>query len=514
MGLDDPGPPLRLPPRSADDSIEVDAAAADRAAEAARATIHTERAALEKRRARQFLIAQSTLLGIAVGAVSLTNASGVMSDLVFVQSIAFCSVVGVLTAGGWFVWRTQQLFRPLVLTLLYADSFLGLLFFYVAGEFETPALIILTLCVIMAPIFVGKRHAWGIATAQVAGYAALLAARQWDLLPFLPYGYMLPEEAVKDTGFVVDCLSNFTIATFGVAYLAGQASIDIVNSQDMLEAEVDAKTRALADKGAEIEAANTRLARANDALAEANRQLKQSHGRLEQFNAAVSHDLKAPLQTLMGRAEMIALAGAQNPQRAARLAEDIADTAERMGRQIDELLKLSRLGDRLGTLEPVPLGEVLGTASHDLEQRMRRAGARLEIVHPLPTAFGNSALLRELFQNLLENAVKYGDPAGPRIRVSPAVAPTGEIAVAVEDDGAGIPPGQRDRIFGLFKRMADHQEAEGVGAGLAIVKRIAEVHGGHVRVEDGTVLPGARFVVHLPVPGDADPGREGEAAVH
>lgn len=504
----------RLPPRGRDDSTEVDAAAGDRAAEAARASLATERSELESRRTRQFLIAQSTLLSIAIAAVGLTNASGLMSDLVFVQSIAFCGVVAVLTIGGWLVWRAQQLFRPLVLTLLYADSFLGLLFFYVAGEFETPALIILTTCVIMAPIFVGKRHAWGIATAQVLGYAALLAARQWDLMPFLPYGYMLPEAAVRDTGFVVDCLSNFTIATFGVAYLAGQASIDIVNSQDMLEAEVEAKTRALAETGAVVEAANARLARANRALADANAQLQLSHSRLDQFNAAVSHDLKAPLQTLMGRAEMIALAGAQNPQRAARLAEDIADTAERMGHQIDELMKLSRLGERLGTLHPVPLGEILATASHDLEQRMRSAGARLEIVHPLPTAWGNRALLRELFQNLLENAVKYGNQDGPRIRVAPAIAGSGEVAVAVEDDGRGIPAGERDRIFGLFKRMRDHQQDEGVGAGLAIVRRIAEVHGGRVVVEDGTVLPGARFVVYLPTPTGVTPSASDPAEVH
>jgi signal transduction histidine kinase len=514
MAPEPPGPPLRLPPRRPDDSIEIDAQAGDKAAEAARASLQEERNALAERRTRSFLIAQSALLGIAIAAVSLTNASGVMSDLVYVQSIAFCSVVGVLTAGGWLLWKTHKIFRPLVLTLLYADSFLGLLFFYVAGEFETPALMILTACVIMAPIFVGKRHAWGIATAQVVGYAGLLAARQWDLLPFLPYGYMLPAEAVKAPGFVVDCLSNFTIATFGVAYLAGQASIDIVNSQDMLEAEVESQTRALAVKGAELEAANARLARANDALADANRQLHESHSRLEQFNAAVSHDLKAPLQTLMGRAEMIALAGAQNPQRAAALAEDIADTAERMGHQIDELLKLSRLGDRLGSLHPVPLGETLATVSHDLEGRMRRSGARLEIVHPLPTAWGNGALLRELFQNLLENAVKYGGADGAHIRVGAALAPNGEVAVAVEDDGPGVPPSHRDRIFGLFKRLPDHQEAEGVGAGLAIVRRIAEVHGGRVRIEDGRVLPGARFVVTLPAPGGATGRADGVASVH
>lgn len=466
-------------------------------------------------RTRRFMVAQSTLLTLAVFVVSAAGAAGAMDTTAFQQSVGFCVVMAVLTLAGWSWWMTSKRLLALVLTLLYVDSVLGLLFFYVAGKFETPAPGILTLCIAMAPLFAGRRHAWRLAAAQVLGYGALLALRQYGLFgDLLPYGYMLDVPAVRTPGFAMECLSNFTIAAFGMAYVAGHASVDNMKTQAELADEVAAKTQALEEQRRELEATNRRLASSNHEHAELNTRLRESHARLDQFNATVSHDLKAPLQTLMGRAEMIAMAGMQNPERAVHLAEEIADAAERMGRQIDELLKLSRLGERLGELEPVPLGESVSIAGSDLDHRLRTAGAHLEVVHPLPTAWGNSALLRELFQNLIENAVKYGAPSGANIRVSPAVAEPGTVAVAVEDDGSGIPAEERARVFGLFKRMEDHHHREGVGAGLAIVRRIVEVHGGSISIEDGLVLPGARFVVTLPSPTGAVHLAEGLEAVH
>ena len=264
------------------EGIEVDSSAGERAVAAARASLAAEQRELASRRTRQFLVAQSTLLIIAMCAVAGSTASGLMAETLSIQSILFTGTIGALTLGGWFLWRSLRLYRPLILALLYADSFLGLLFFYVAGMFETPALNIITLCVVMAPMFARKGHAWGLATAQVVGYVSLLLARQYDLLP---YGYMLPEAAVLDPSFVIDCLANFSIATFGAAYLAGLASNDSQKTQEHLAAEVEAKTRALATKGAELEATYRRMQTANAKLEEVNEKLKESHDRLDQFNA-------------------------------------------------------------------------------------------------------------------------------------------------------------------------------------------------------------------------------------
>jgi signal transduction histidine kinase len=468
------------------------------AARAARSLIQAERATIEIARARQFLIAQTTLLGIAIVAVLGSWAIGMLEPLVLTASLTFCAVMTIVSLAGWWWFGRTQHHQPLVLALLYLDSLLGLLFFYVAGEFETPAVAMMFFIIVMAPIYVGKKHAWRLATVQLVVFGSLLAIRHFDLLTdVLPYGSMLPAEALKNVDFVFDAALSFGIAVFGFAFLAGQASIDIVNSQDQLEREVSSKTHELAAAGEALQRANAELALANVELARANDQLHISHGRLEQFNAAVSHDLKSPLQTLMSRAELVGMSGGLAPERVERLAGEIVDTAERMAMQIDELLKLSRVGDRLGDLEPVALAEAISLATRDLSDRIRTSGAQIEMVQPLPSAMGNGPLLQELFQNLLENAIKYGAADGAHIRVAAAPAPEGRVAVSIEDDGPGVPERERDRIFGLFKRMSTHKKVEGVGAGLAIVRRITEVHGGDIRVESGEALPGARFVVTL-----------------
>lgn len=453
---------------------------------------------LRARRSRQFMVAQTTLLGIAIAAVTLSNLTGMMETLVFWQSITFCSVVAVVSSIGWVSLSRTDRFTGLVVGLLYVDSVLGLFFFYVAGEFETPALAILSLCVVMAPVFVGKQHAWGIAAAQVGLYGTLLAARQYGWIePVVPYGYMLPEEAVQEPSYVIDCFSNFAIATFGMAYLAGQASIDILNSQQELESEVTQKTSALRAAEAELRAANADLEQTNAQLERANGDLSRSNSRLEQFNAAVSHDLRSPLQTMVGSAELVALMVHAHPDRAERMADQIIRSANQMALQIDELLKLAQVASRLGELHPVSIATVVSQASQSLQAPMRAARARLELMHPLPHALGNAPLLQELFQNLLENAIKYGGPDGPVVRVEQATARTNRVAIAVEDNGAGIPTDRREHVFGLFKRLDAHREADGVGAGLAIVQRIVEVHGGEIVVEDSAALGGARFVVYL-----------------
>ena len=479
--------------------------------------VQTRRGDLGARRARQFMVAQTSLLGIAVVLVALTSLAqatsavghgqGGLLDVTFVQNIVFCVVMGMVTAVGWVGLGRASDFPRLVVSLLYVDSILALVYAYAAGEFETPAMIIPILGVIMAPIFVGRRHVWRIATTQVVLYAVLLGLRQSGWMEhLLPYGYMLPQASVLEPRFVLACLSNFTIATFGVAYLAGQASIDILNSQSELEEEVATKTSALEVARQDLETANLVLERTNADLGRANRDLSLSNSRLDQFNAAVSHDLRSPLQTMVARAELVAMLVRMNPDRAERMTDEIIAAAQQMSLQIDELLKLARVGDRLGDLEPVALARVVSQASEGLQQRMRSCDARLELVHPLPTALGNGPLLQELFQNLMENAIKYGDASHPLIRVEQAPAGDGEVAIAVEDNGPGIPAAHRDQIFGLFKQLGDPRGQDGVGAGLAIVKRIVEVHGGRITAGDAQALDGARFVVVLQACG---PGADG-----
>lgn len=452
-------------------------------------------------RARGFVRVHTILLLVAIVAVTGLNFTGLMSPVLTRQSVLFCASVGVLTAvGGWVIGRAQRPAR-VVVAMLYGDSIIGLLMMYSAGEFETPALSFLLLCVMMAPMFAGRREAILLSLSQWLMYTALLVVRQTGVLEgILDYNYMLPAESVHEISYLLDCWISFTIAVAGTATLAGQASQDILNSTAQLEREVGLKTQQLAGARDALSAVNQELEATVGELGETNRQLQLTNQRLEQFNSAVSHDLRAPLQAMMARAELIALTTPSEPARLREMSEQIILSAERMSLQIDELMKLSRVGERLGAPERVDLAAAAAQVLADLGPRIRAAGAHVRVEGALPEAWGNPTLLREALQNLVENAIKYGDPAGSRVQISAEPRPAGRLALIVEDNGPGVPEADAARIFRLFERLARDKRADGVGAGLAIVRRIVEVHGGEARVERGQRLPGARFVLDLPAP--------------
>ena len=443
--------------------------------------------AIERRRTRRFLVAQTTIVVvISLGAAGIYFA-GVAPDLgTFYRSMAVCLTTLVVTLGGWIAFRRQGATTSLVIGLLYADSAIGVIGYYVMGEYETPNLACVALLVVMAPLFSdNKRHAWGIATFQLALFIAMLYARELDVIP---YGWVFPMEAFDATRdqystFVADSILGFFILVYGAAFLAGEASLSMLASQAELESEVDAATK--------------RLARANVELQERNRAL-------DEFNAALSHDLKSPLQTALLSAEALIYGTPRLTPGQMELAETIASSTGRMGDLTRELLRLSRMSDELESWEDVELESLVEEVVADLGSRIRSSSARIRIEEPLPAALGNASLLREALQNLIENGIKYGKPGRPEVLVRNANAPWGRVAIAVEDNGGGIDEDQRDLVFRPFLKLTEAKNTEGVGAGLAIVQRIVSVHGGAVFVEDGSSLGGARFVLILPRPGTLD----------
>ena len=459
---------LQPPP---DDSIEA-------ARSRARTSLRTERGALERRRVRRFLTVTVGLLAASWLGVALWLAGSDVAPFVRDVSVGVMTLLSATTGAGWWLFRRHPEHGPtVVLVLLYLAALVPICSFYVSGEFESTALALALFPVVMAPMFTAKRHAWALAAATAAVYLLLIVARHFDVIP---YGYMVEvhhEALVKNHDFLVDTVIGFLIIVFGLAYLSGQASLDILTSQKDLEDEVDRQTR--------------RLARTNAELADRNRAL-------DEFNAALSHDLKSPLQTAMLAAEALIYGKPDLSPEQRDLADTIVNSSSRMADLTRELLKLSRMTDVLGDGERVSVKDAVDQVIEDLGPQLARTRAELLVVGELPHALANPSLLREALQNLLENALKYGDQGGPRIRVEAVDAPWGRIAFAVEDNGPGIPEDQRDLVFRPFLRLTrDKNRAEGVGAGLAIVQRIVSVHGGRVRVEEGRVLCGARFVVEL-----------------
>ena len=222
----------------------------------------------------------------------------------------------------------------------------------------------------------------------------------------------------------------------------------------------------------------------------------------QDFVANVSHEFKTPLTAIQGFAETLLAGALDDPANNRRFLEIIRDHAWRLARLTDDLLKLARI--EAGKLEveffPVGVMELIeGCAETALLKAVRQQIA-LEIDVPpgLPFMRGDASLLREVLQNLLDNALQY-TPAGGHIRVS-AVAGPREIVVAVADTGIGIPLADQERIFERFYRVdaARSREAGGTGLGLSIAKHIVEVHGGRLWVES-EVGAGSKFSFSVPL---------------
>jgi len=222
----------------------------------------------------------------------------------------------------------------------------------------------------------------------------------------------------------------------------------------------------------------------------------------QDFVANVSHEFKTPLTAIQGFAETL-LAGAMDDPRAnRRFLEIIRDHATRLARLTDDLLKLARI--EAGKLEveffPVQLLELIERCAEITLLKATRKQITLDLAVPpgLPAVRGDASLLREVLQNLLDNAIQY-TPEGGQIRVS-ATAGAREATITVADTGIGIPLADQERIFERFYRVdaARSREAGGTGLGLSIAKHIVEAHGGRLWVES-EVGRGSKFSFSVPL---------------
>jgi signal transduction histidine kinase/ligand-binding sensor domain-containing protein len=248
---------------------------------------------------------------------------------------------------------------------------------------------------------------------------------------------------------------------------------------------------------------NAQLASLNDKLEDllATRErlvgeLEQRNKELERFAYTVSHDLKAPLITIRSFAGFLEKdAEAGDPARLRLDVDRIKLAAARMLRLLEDLLELARAGRALGSVAPVAMSEAAREAADQLPDLGR---AELVIAPELPVVTGDRARLVAVLQNLLENAAKFSAVGKrPRIEVG-ARDERGTTVYFVADNGVGIEPRFQEAIFGLFERL--DPEAEGTGVGLAIVRRVVELHGGRVWVESEGAGLGARFCFTLPGP--------------
>jgi PAS domain S-box-containing protein len=237
--------------------------------------------------------------------------------------------------------------------------------------------------------------------------------------------------------------------------------------------------------------------RLHDALQTKTKALERSNEELESYAYVASHDLQEPVRKIASFTQLLhgRYAGRLDPE-ADRLIGIITGSADRMQKMIHDLLDYSRVATSAGAAKRARADQALDEALSMLESRLKEAGA-VVARDPLPEVMVDPFQLRQVFLNLISNAVKFRGRDPPRIRVS-ARSRDGRWEFSVRDNGIGFEQKDAGKLFKMFERLHPRSAYPGTGIGLALCRRIVERHGGRIRAES---KPGAgtTFYFDLPV---------------
>jgi light-regulated signal transduction histidine kinase (bacteriophytochrome) len=236
--------------------------------------------------------------------------------------------------------------------------------------------------------------------------------------------------------------------------------------------------------------------RAEEALRQTAEDLQRSNRDLEQFAYVASHDLQEPLRAVGGYVKLLEHRFPDRLDAKARAyIAGAFDGATRMERLIGDLLAFSRVATRGDAFQPADLEDALGQALRNLEAGID--SARATVVHDrLPTLSVDAGQIRQLFQNLIGNALKFHGEQPPKIHIG-AQRQDGRWVFSVHDNGIGIEPQYYEKIFQVFQRLHTRKDYPGTGIGLAICKKIVERHGGTIWVES---QPGQGSTFYFSIP--------------
>ena len=263
------------------------------------------------------------------------------------------------------------------------------------------------------------------------------------------------------------------------------------DAKDLLEKTVIERTQRLADTVRQLQQEIVEREMVSS-------ELEHKNAELERFAYTVSHDLKTPLVTIKGFLGLLNKDLAeQDMDRVAMDMTKINLAADTMAQLLEELLELSRIGRVAG--EPVSCGlsEIARHAMQMVEPAIVEQGIEITI-DDMPAVRGDKIRLIEVYQNLIENAIKFmGDQSSPRIHIG-STQHNGKACFFVSDNGLGIEDEYHGLVFELFERL--NLDAEGTGVGLTLVKRIVEVHGGEIWIESSGLGHGCTISFTLPGP--------------
>jgi signal transduction histidine kinase len=345
-----------------------------------------------------------------------------------------------------------------------------------SGGIESPAVSAFIATLLLAGFLINGR-----AVAIFAGLSVLVLLRVWQLesLGRLPPPLMFG--SLNARFFFIMVLMAVTAALLNmVLHAFNHTLIRSRTYAQELEQVIHAKTQA------------------EEKINKLNEELQQQVAELERFTYTVSHDLRSPLVTIKGFLGMLDKDIREHkPDRVQADFQRIENATDKMDALLTDLLELSRIGRIVNPPEEIELVRLVYEAAESVDARLRANHVTLTIAPDLPIVMGDKIRLREVFQNLIDNAAKYtGNQHSPMIEIGIRQQGELEAAIFVRDNGLGIDPQYHSRIFNLFEKL--NPTIEGTGIGLALVKRIIEIHGGKIWVESEGLGRGSTFCFTVP----------------
>jgi signal transduction histidine kinase len=270
------------------------------------------------------------------------------------------------------------------------------------------------------------------------------------------------------------------------------ATLNILEDSDAEKMQLEQSQRAFLNILEDIDVEKSKVSAAYRNIETVNVELQTAVSELDAFSYSVSHDLRAPLRAIDGFSQILLKqhgpALSAEPRECLQL---VRDNAVQMGHLVDDLLAFSRLGRTPLNKQPVATGSIIEQVLRDARQQAKERSVSVS-VGETPALWGDPALLKQVFANLIQNAFKYTRTRAEAVVEIGSSEIGGERVFFVRDNGAGFDMQYADKLFGVFQRLHRAEDFEGTGVGLAIVQRIIQRHGGRVWAE-AAVDNGATF---------------------